>query len=155
MSGVNDNDDKLFRTALSAKSAGRYEDALHLLSQLIEREPHNPVFHWGLAQCYLEKNAINTALDSLNAAVSIDPEFALAWEGLGLAFWVQGDGEKAEKMLRRRLSLRRDARGLLELASVLGSCAGTTRQWRLAVSASCWTPEMMTLTTSWVSGAPI
>jgi tetratricopeptide (TPR) repeat protein len=121
MNDGKDDNNSLFRMAISANTAGRCEEAMPVLRLLIEREPDNEVFHWGLGMCYLEANVIDAAIESFNMSVAIEPQFALGWEGLGMAFWAQGEYEKAEAALRHRVSLLRDARGLVRLARVVAS----------------------------------
>ena len=61
--------------------------------------------HTDLAAGYYERGQMDVALDELNLAVSLDPNYAQAYNIYGLVYTILGEDRKAEQNFERALTL--------------------------------------------------
>ena len=81
--------------------AGRYEEAFHAVTRVLEVEPHFALAHATLGWVYLQKGMPDQGLTSLQKAVSLSPESTLYLAQLGQAFALVGRTEQAREVLRQ------------------------------------------------------
>ena len=86
----------------------RAGDALALATKALDADPGNAMLHYhrGMASLALKKE--EAALDDFAAAMKIDPENPMAYNGLGNIFYLKYDDAIAERYWSRGLGLARD-----------------------------------------------
>jgi tetratricopeptide (TPR) repeat protein len=87
----------------------RAGDALALATKALDSDPGNAMlrYHRGMAQMALRKE--EAALDDFAAAMKIDPENPMVYNGFGNIFYLKYDDVIAERYWSRGLGLSRDS----------------------------------------------
>ena len=81
--------------------AGRYDEALHAVTRVLEVEPHLALAHATLGWAYLLKEMPEQGLIALQKAVSLSPDSTMYLAQLGQAFAMVGNTEPAREVLRQ------------------------------------------------------
>ena len=81
--------------------AGRYDEGLSAITQVLEVEPHFPMAHATLGWAYLLNERPDQGIAALEKAVTLSPESTLYLAQLGQAFARVGRNEEAREVLRR------------------------------------------------------
>jgi tetratricopeptide (TPR) repeat protein len=87
---------------------GRLDDALDLYEKTVILRPDSAEAHHNLARAALLAG-LKGADHHFREAVRLQPEFALAWEGLGLSLFGVGDGRESTRCLAKALDLQPDS----------------------------------------------
>lgn len=101
----NDITDPVFVQGVSAYQAKKYEEAIALMSRVIQANPRlaPPYRYRGMAYWYLKD--CNSALDDFEEALSINPDYAAAWAGHGNSVSCLGDEAQAYADYRKALTI--------------------------------------------------
>lgn len=62
--------------------------------------------HTDLGAAYLQQNKLEIALTEFNQAIQIDPNYALAYNGLGLVYGALGEDAKADASFKKAIQLQ-------------------------------------------------
>jgi serine/threonine protein kinase/Tfp pilus assembly protein PilF len=87
--------------------AGRYDEALHAVTRVLEVDPHFAMAHATLGWTYLLMGMPDQGIAALQQAVSLSPESTLYLAQLGQAFALVGRTEQAREVLRQLDELAR------------------------------------------------
>lgn len=82
-------------------AAGEYELAVRAYSRAAAQQGLNVDTMSALGSAYLKLGRLNQAEDLLRDAVELDPEFAAAWNNLGVLLMEQGNFGEARQVFRR------------------------------------------------------
>jgi len=112
-------------------SLGRYEDARAKLEEAVAaNNPDLPMAKWKLAGAYVRDREGARALELL---VPLEPEFPQQYEvvlGLGLAYYLEGELEKAAELLERAMTIRAPGTNLLNALADVYLTLGTPEKAR-------------------------
>jgi len=97
--------------------AGKTEDALGRLEEMLRRDPQSARAHNNAAATYVAQGNTEKALEHLEAAVRLDPTDGGIWLNLGLVRYVSGDTLGAVEPLDRGIEL---SGGYSEACRLLG-----------------------------------
>lgn len=103
-----DSEDILFRLGTLYVAMERFQDAIRIFEQLVDRFPENPLIHNNLAWCYaIGPGLINTskALRHSREALLFAPYSSSAWNTLAEAYYVAGDYTKALRSSEHAIDL--------------------------------------------------
>jgi tetratricopeptide (TPR) repeat protein len=92
---ISDSPDNQSILAMALDWDGRYDDAIKLALQAVDKDPLSAVAHAVLAEVYADKNNWARALEEAQTAVKLDPESAMAQRNLGYVLDLQGRHEEA------------------------------------------------------------
>jgi len=106
-----------FEEATWAIAGKRLDEAAGILSDLVQRDPQNPVFRGSLAKVERQRGHPERAVDLYREAITDAPDDPEAWYNLAMAFQETGDVRRAGEAVRE--AIRRDARSP-EAHNVLG-----------------------------------
>lgn len=115
-------------------SAGEYEKAVALYSELVEKEPEDGELRASLAGALGALGRLDESLEQLDRALELEPANPGAYHNRGMVFEIRGDARAAVREYRRALSFEPDNRpareALLRLAGpgALGNEAGTAER---------------------------
>jgi superkiller protein 3 len=91
------------------KETGRYEEAKRSYEQAIKFDPKHAGPYFNLSTIYSDiEGKTDEAIDLLNKAVEISPQFSKSYNKLGLIYLQRGEKEKSIAMLNRALKLNPD-----------------------------------------------
>ncbi|MFZ6648657.1 sulfotransferase [Undibacterium sp. TJN25] len=118
MSTVNITD--LLKDALSKQQAGDIETAKNLYRCVLQTQPRNADAHHLLGCIYGLEHNLNSAIASIDTAISINPEQAIFYSSLGTCYLEKNEHIAAELCFRRAAEISpKDARGWENLGSIL------------------------------------
>ncbi len=121
-----------FAIGIDAEAAGRTEDAVRAYEHALPSG--NAETHFNLGNCYYALRRREAARDQFTAATARDPDYAEAWNNLGIVCGELGDRAGAIEALRRALELvphYADAHyNVAEALAVVGDLEGARRHWR-------------------------
>lgn len=89
-------------------SMGRFSSAQKSFEKVLNKEPHNAIAHYYLAEVYrqrCEEGDIERAEKEYLLATQFDPHYPASYKGLGLIYYKQGEKEQAIKHFERYLFL--------------------------------------------------
>jgi len=81
--------------------AGQFDRALRDIDSAIEQIPDAPKFHVLKSRIHLETHRLQLAVEALNAAIEIDPQYAEAHYYLGIVYQRWSDDEQSYACYRR------------------------------------------------------
>ncbi len=84
---------------------GFYDVALLQLKKAVENDSANPEIYFLMGKCNRESSQFDVAEKDFQKALEIDPEFALAHDGLGLLYDLTGKREDAQKQYQKAIAL--------------------------------------------------
>jgi predicted TPR repeat methyltransferase len=118
--------------------AGRYKNAIALMSRAEARTPHDAGLHTNLGSALQASGRLDEAVARFMKAIKISPGFALAYNNLGNALRLQGNHEKAVSAFRQALDIDRNYTDAhVNLAIVyqsMGETAKATQCYQQAVA---------------------
>lgn len=121
-----------FAIGVDAEAAGRLDDAVRAYEHAAAQG--NAETHFNLGNCYYAQRRRSEASTQFLAALAKAPEYAEAWNNLGIVRGELGDRHGAIEALRRALELvshYADAHyNLAEALAVVGDLEGARRHWR-------------------------
>ena len=95
------------------------EEALTLANELLEQAPTAQLYNL-LGRIYGEKKGdIDAAIPYLQKAIELDPEFASAYENLGIAYATKGEFRKALDFMTKALEIEPDNRHVMNNIAML------------------------------------
>lgn len=125
-----------FQIAVEAEAAGRLDYAVHAYEHALTDE--DPEAHFNLGNCYYALRRRREAAQRFEAAVTMSPDYAEAWNNLGVVRGELGDRDGAIAALFRALAIvphYADAHyNLAEALAVAGDLEGARRHWRAYLS---------------------
>ena len=122
---------KYYDIAIELEDQSQWDEALIAYDQAISVDSNNPYYHWGRGNLLLTCGRAELALASFLEAVEMDPQFASAWTGIGIAYHRLGLLDRAEESLRRSIEISpRNAESHRVLSEILAQC-GQTEQSQL------------------------
>ncbi|HHH44108.1 MAG TPA: tetratricopeptide repeat protein [Gammaproteobacteria bacterium] len=108
--------------------AGRYEQAIDLMSRAETRIPGDAGLHTNLGTVLQASGRLDEAVSRYMKAIAISPGFALAYNNLGNALRLQGKQEQAVSAFRQALDIDPDyADGYVNLAIAYQSTGETDK----------------------------
>lgn len=133
-SGTADPKDKIgvwaeYERSLQLKNAGSKEDALKVLSELLEKEPDNPFLQTTIGSDYRTSGHPQEAIPHLREAIRLDPQQGGAYQELALAYRDLRDYPEAVKAAETAVTVEP---GRSEFHSVLGLLRVETGEFRKA-----------------------
>jgi len=121
-----------FALGVDAEAAGRVEDAARAYEHALP--DCSAETHFNLGNCYYELRRRKEATDQFVAAIGRAPDYAEAWNNLGIVRGEIGDGRGAVEALERALALiphYADAHyNLAEALSAIGELSRAREHWR-------------------------
>ena len=121
-----------FAIGVDAEAAGRLEDAVRAYEHALPGGSAEN--HFNLGNCYYALRRRKEAVDQFAAAIARAPDYAEAWNNLGIARGEIGDRHGAVEALRMALELvphYADAHyNLAEALAVVGDLDGAREHWR-------------------------
>jgi predicted Zn-dependent protease len=78
-----DEPDALLLLAVALRKKGAHNSARAILETLVRDQPHMPLVHYELGLARSQAGDNQGAMESLRAAVDLDPDFAQAWHAMG------------------------------------------------------------------------
>jgi tetratricopeptide (TPR) repeat protein len=125
-----------FQIAMDAEAAGRIEDAVRAYRRALPAK--NVEAHFNLGNCLYSLRRREEAAAQFVAATELAPDYAEAWNNLGIVRGELGDRANAIDALRKALDLvphYADAHyNLAEALSAAGDLDGARRHWRAYLS---------------------
>jgi len=125
-----------FLIAVDAEAAGRIEDAVRAYEHGLPGGTAE--VHFNLGNCYYALRRRTEARAQFEAALGRSPDYAEAWNNLGIVRGELGDRDGAIAALRQALELvphYADAHyNLAEALAVIGDLDGARRHWRAYLS---------------------
>ena len=126
-----------FQIAVDAEAAGRVEDAVRAYLNALPGGAlpcGNPEAHFNLGNCYYALRRRGEAAEQFECAVRAAPDYAEAWNNLGIVRGETGDREGSIAALQEALRLvphYADAHyNCAEALAVVGDLDGARRHWR-------------------------
>ena len=117
------NIDQLRVDALFARAAGNTLEERICLQKLAELRPHRKEYRYELAESYFHTADVEMAIPRYLDALKLDPQYALAYNHLGLSYSWRGDHARAFEALRKYLEIDRSANALDSIGDAY-LCAG-------------------------------
>lgn len=121
-----------FATGVDAEAAGRLEDAVRAYEHALSGQSAET--HFNLGNCYYALRRRGDAATQFAAAIARAPDYAEAWNNLGIVRGELGDRDGAVAALREALEIvphYADAHyNLAEALAVLGDLPGARQHWR-------------------------
>lgn len=77
------------------------------LADVIKNSPNNPEYHNNLGAVYHKEGKVDQALNEYLKAVEIDPNFAIAYENIGIIYEYKMDKNKSQQYFRKACELGR------------------------------------------------
>jgi len=96
---------ELGRRAYEAGQAGNFEEAILLLTRLVELDPKDKVAWNLLGRAHLELRETNAAIDAFEKQIALNPYDEFAYNGLGLAHVSRQDYDRAEAAFLKQLEV--------------------------------------------------
>jgi tetratricopeptide (TPR) repeat protein len=96
---------ELYRRALERMNAQDFAAAEAVYVDLIEKEPRNPSGFIGLAASLIAQGRHQEAITAYNSALELSPDFVEALIGLGSAYSLMQDYERADEYYARAVAL--------------------------------------------------
>ena len=84
----------------------RYDEAVEVINQLIDRDPYAAQYWYGLAMCYYQQGLYEKAMNAADFAVVSDEEFGNAYALRGDIFQCLGNREKAREDYVKAIELK-------------------------------------------------
>lgn len=85
-----------FKQAMDLLSRGRLDEAKKILAKMEKQQPNNPDILYNLGMIHSEHGEYDLAIDKLHKCINIAPNHVNARVALGLAYFRDGDPNKAE-----------------------------------------------------------
>lgn len=127
----------LYAAALLALEEGRARVALPQFSEILAKDPSNPLARFHLGECYLKTGQPEDALREWATTLKLNPGYAPAAEALGEYWLEQGDYAKARRRFEQVVALTPDSyTGQLELG-LIDEHLGLLREGREHLEAAC------------------
>src|SRR5581483_3495075 len=108
---------ELMQDAITAASAGRFDEARALLEDSTKRDPQNADAWVFLGSVYLERPGADKefrlqAIQALRKGLEVNPHHQGAWRELGRALFLEGRYGDAAEAFRKQLEITPNQRGL-------------------------------------------
>lgn len=87
---------------------GKYEEAVKLYQEAVEKNPDDPIYFYNLGIAYMRLNKIDEAIEALKKMIEIQPESFLALKYLGELYAKKGDYEKSSKYFNQAVKISSD-----------------------------------------------
>ena len=101
------------------------DEALALANELLKQTPNSAQLYNLIGRIYGEKKGnIDAAIPYLQKAIELDPEFASAYENLGIAYATKGEFGKAIQYLTKALEIEPDNQHVMNNIAMLYSNMG-------------------------------
>jgi transglutaminase-like putative cysteine protease len=94
---------ELLRSAYQALQAGNFDEAVALLTRIVERDPKDKVAWNLLGRAHLELKETDAAVDAFQKQIEVNPYDDFAYLGLGRAYVAKEDYDKAEGAFLKQL----------------------------------------------------
>lgn len=105
------------------------DEALVLANELLKQNPNSAQLYNLIGRIYGEKKGnIDAAIPYLQKAIELDPEFASAYENLGIAYATKGDFSKAIQYLTKALEIEPDNQHVMNNIAMLYGNMGDTQK---------------------------
>jgi len=109
-------DDKNLAEGIDLYQQGRYPEAIDAFKALAEKFPKNPAVFAYLGVASLRNKDADQAIDYLNKAVGLNPNFAQAYLALGESYLMKNDQDKAVESIQMAVKIQpEDARARYDL----------------------------------------
>ncbi len=96
---------KLQQDAIKAANDKRYDESLSLIEKAIAKQPREHLFWITKGQVHMSKEHFKSATTAFNKAMSLDPEYFMAYLGRGLSAKALGRNSTAITDLEKSLTL--------------------------------------------------
>jgi len=121
-----------FATGVNAEAAGRIDDAVRAYEHAVPSG--GAEVHFNLGNCYYDLRRYQGAVEQFAAAIAAAPDYAEAWNNLGIVRGQIGDRDGAVQALRQALKIvphYADAHyNLAEAYAVMGDLELARKHWR-------------------------
>ena len=87
------------------RAKGQFDDALREIKRAQELDPLSPVIGQNIAEIYLLKNDLNSAIYQCHRIIELDPSFPGAHDELGFAYLKQKRPEEAMAEFQKTVEL--------------------------------------------------
>lgn len=105
-----------FQRSSKLFTEGKYDEAISLMSELLEEEPENIIFWIYLGRIYTKVKKYDDAIDAYRQALDINSKSYSAWQNLGSVFFKKGEYKYAIVALKKALSI--DERNVVTLSNL-------------------------------------
>jgi len=113
----------VFKTVVRARCMDP-RDARRWFNQELEKDPDNPLPHFGLGMVDMEESRYDQAIRELKLALKGKPDFIPILRTLGEAYQMSGQDQAAEEVLKKVLSLDHSDKAALFLLGITYESAG-------------------------------
>ncbi len=86
-------------------NAGRYKEAINILTEAIRNEPSNPLFYYYRGMAFEKNGELDKALEDYQKAVELKPDFVLSLKKEGNVYAKKAEYEKAIELYEKSLQL--------------------------------------------------
>lgn len=86
---------------LFQRQPDHFSEVEALLAKSIALEPKSASSHFLLGKLLIEKNSYAEAVESLNRAIALDPDLAIAYYNLAVAYRKMGEGQRSAEALQK------------------------------------------------------
>ncbi len=119
--------------AIRQLEQSRLKEGQHLLEELRNEEPDNPVILYNLGMCYSEQGLFDASIEALERCIEVAPDHVNAYAALGFSYGRTGQTEKALHVLEKAREIDPESVFVLKnLASIYG------KQGRLDEAIECF-----------------
>lgn len=96
---------KLSRQGINLFNAGRYEEAIEILTQAISEDPSNPIFYNYRGTSFEKGGNLDKALEDYQKSAELKPDFILPTVKMGTIYAKKKDFEKAIEFYKKAIQL--------------------------------------------------
>ncbi len=127
----------IVRQGIQLYQAGNYAASEAIFRKLVENQPKEAKYHFYLGNSLFYQRKIEEATQAYQEAISLNPQYALAYNGLGFLHASQGQWDEAISQYQKALEINPDyAEALKNLGEAFwkkGNTAEATNAWKKAL----------------------
>lgn len=128
----------IVRQGIQLYQARNYAASEAIFRQLLENQPKEAKYHFYLGNALFYQQKIGEATQAYQEAISLNPQYALAYNGLGFLYASQGEWDEAIAQYQKALEINPDyAEALKNLGESFwkkGNTAEATNAWKKALA---------------------
>ncbi|MDD4307550.1 MAG: ATPase domain-containing protein [Thermoplasmata archaeon] len=102
---IRTEEDVFLESGLDLYKQGKWGQALQIINDVLEKNPHKIAALNAKAQIYLDREKFQLALDTYDEVTSLDPEIAESWVGKGNALLAMDQKTRALSCFKKALTL--------------------------------------------------